>query len=51
MEVMVDDIITGVKGLKGKVKKMNEAQDVIIEKTGKADQKVGKLENRIKGDN
>jgi hypothetical protein len=30
MDVMVDDIIAGVKGIKGKVKKINEAQDVII---------------------
>ena len=35
MDVIVDDIIVGVKGLKGKVKTMNEAQDVINEKTKK----------------
>ena len=40
---MVDDIITGVKGLKNKVKQVNENQDVIIEKTKKADKKVGQL--------
>ncbi len=29
MDLIVDDIITGVKGLKGKVKAINEAQGVI----------------------
>lgn len=43
MDDMVDDIIGGVKGIRGKVKKMNEAQDIIIDKTKKADDKVGKL--------
>jgi hypothetical protein len=43
MDLIVDDIITGVKGIRGKVKKINEAQDTINDKTKKADDKVGKL--------
>ena len=35
MDVVVDDIIVGVKGLKNKLKTMNEAQDVIQDKTKK----------------
>jgi hypothetical protein len=37
MDIMVDDIITGVKVIKGKVKQINAHQDVINEKTKKAD--------------
>ena len=51
MDLKVDDIITGVKGLKQKVGKINEAQDVIIAKTNKAENKAGGLAERIKGDN
>ena len=48
---MVDDIIVGVKGLKHKVKTINQAQDVINEKTKKGVDKADDLGKRIKGDN
>lgn len=51
MDVILDDIIVGVRGIKGKVKNINEAQEVINEKTGKAGNKVDSLSSRIKGDN
>lgn len=51
MDFVIDDIILGVRGIKGKVKNINEAQEVINEKTGKAGTKVDTLSNRIKGDN
>ena len=51
MDDMIDEIINGVKIVKGKVKNINEAQDTINQKTKKADEKVGALSNRIKGDN
>jgi hypothetical protein len=35
MDGAIDDIIVGVRGLKGKVKQMNEAQDIINDKTKK----------------
>ncbi len=37
MDDMIDDIINGVKVIKGKVKNINEAQDTINQKTKKAD--------------
>jgi Mg2+ and Co2+ transporter CorA len=51
MEDMIEEIINGVKVVKGKVVTINQAQDIINEKTGKADEKVGKLSTRIQGDN
>ena len=51
MDVIVDDIIVGVKGLKNKVKTMNQAQDVIIDKTKKGVEKADALGKRIQGDN
>lgn len=48
---MVDDITAGVKGLRGKVKQMNEQQDEINVKTKKAGDKVEIVSNRIKKDN
>ena len=51
MDGAIDDIIVGVRGLKGKVQRMNEAQDVINEKTKKGVDKADKLANRIQGDN
>ena len=48
---MVDDIIVGVKGLKNKVKTINQAQDVINEKTKKGADKADQLGQRIHGDN
>jgi hypothetical protein len=48
---MVDDIITGVKGIKGKVKQIGEHQDIINEKTKKADQKITKVSERLEKDN
>ena len=51
MDGAIDDIIVGVRGLKGKVQRMNEAQDVINEKTKKGVEKADKLANRIQGDN
>ena len=35
LDMMVDDIIVGVKGLKHKVKTINDAQDIINQKTKK----------------
>jgi hypothetical protein len=51
MDAAIDDIIVGIRGIKGKVKNINEAQEVINEKTGKAGNKVDSLTTRIKGDN
>ena len=51
MDIVLDDIITGVKGVKDKVRRINDAQDVINEKTGKASKKVDTVSNRIKSDN
>jgi hypothetical protein len=51
MDLMVDDIITGVKGLKKKVQTINEHQDRVNELTKKANKKAGQVENRIKRDN
>lgn len=51
IELVVDDIIMGVKNLKGKVKNINEAQDTINEKTNTASKKVDSLSTRIQGDN
>jgi hypothetical protein len=51
MDVQLDDIIVNVKGLKGKVKRMGEAQDVINEKTKKGADKADTLATRIHGDN
>ena len=50
-DLVVDDIITNVKKIKGKVKNINEAQDVINKKTKIADEKVDKVSTRIQGDN
>ncbi len=35
MDDMLDDIIQGVQGVKGKVKQINQKQDQIVEKTNK----------------
>lgn len=51
MDVMVDDIITGVQGIRGKVKQINEHQDIINQKTKKADDKITKVNDRIQKDN
>jgi hypothetical protein len=39
MDLVLDDIITNVKNVKGKVKNINEQQDIINKKTDKAGQK------------
>lgn len=44
---MLDIIIDGVQGIKGKVKKINEQQDQVIERTGKNKQAVEKVSKRI----
>lgn len=47
MDDMLDIIIDGVQGIKGKVKQINANQDQIIERTNKNKQAVDKVSKRI----
>ncbi len=51
MDIVLDDIITGIQGVRGKVKNINDKQDEVIEKTNKAKKKVEKVSKRIETDN
>lgn len=51
MDDVLDDIIGGIQGVKGKVKQINQKQDEIIEKTNKNKTHVDKVSKRIETDN
>lgn len=51
LDVMVDNITVGIKGLKQKVKNINELQDTIEQKQQPIEGKMDGLTKRIKRDN
>lgn len=51
MDVVIDDITAGIKGVRHKVKMINEGQDKIVELQQKNEEKIDKVSARIKKDN